>query len=413
MEKRFDYLLLGGGTSCGYCAAAIREIDKSGSIGIVSAEMQPPYDRPPFSKGFLKNDDMTPGNAHCKDESFYPENGIELLLGSKAIGIDLAAKTIALESGERIGYGKLLYALGSEPRHLEVPGAEYALSLRTYNDSEQIRERAKNSKSVCVVGGGWLGPEVAASLLSRGLDVTILEKMPRIWPGVASKKSSEVVQSYLQKSGAKVITDVEVAAIEEGRVRLKNGDGIECDFVVAGVGHFPRLQLAKDSGLQLGANGVKADALLQSSDSNIWVAGDVAEVDDLYLRRPYRIEHHLHAKATGAHSGKCMAGEPSEFAEVPYFFSDVGELSYIQRGYPEFAKQSFVVGDPQEPVVTEIFLFDDGTVAGVSDIRKDYKQQDPISDLFEALVSARANAREFVPRLSDPSFDVLEMKSLL
>lgn len=413
MEKRFDYLLLGGGTSCGYCAASIREIDKAASIGIIGAELEPPYDRPPFSKAFLKNDEMTPSDAHCKDKSFYPENGIELLLGNEAKGIELGEKSVVLQNGEKVGYDKLLYALGSEPQELNIPGGERAFLLRTYQDSEMIRERAKSATSVCVIGGGWLGPEVAASLLSRGLAVTIVEKMPRIWPNVASSKASNAVQTFLEKSGARVLTGVEVAEIEDGSVRLKNEDSIECDFVVAGVGHTPRLQLAKDSGLEVGEQGVRTDERLQSSNPNVWIAGDVAETDNPHLRRPYRAEHHLHAKETGAHAGKCMAGEISEFADVPYFFSDVGELSYIQRGYPEFAKESFVLGDLAEPIITEVFLFDDRTVAGVSDIREDYKQQDPISDLFESLIKSRANATNLVPKLSEQKLDVLELQSLL
>ncbi|MCW5946043.1 MAG: NAD(P)/FAD-dependent oxidoreductase [Fimbriimonadales bacterium] len=412
-ERRFDYLLLGGGTSCGYCAAAIRDIDKNRTIAIVSADSEPPYDRPPFSKGFLKNDAMSPDDAHCKDESFYPENNIELFLQTPIASVHRGSKKVVAANGDEFAYGKLLYALGAEPIPLSIPGGEHAQLLRTASDGLAIRERAKSSKKICVVGGGWIGAEVAATLQSMGIAVTLIEKMPDLWPNVPSRASASAVKRELEKNGVEVIVGNQVAAIDSKSVRLENGNVIDCDFVIAGIGDTPRTHIAREAGLDVGARGIRANSNLVTSDQSIWTSGDVCEAEDIYLGKHYQAEHHLHAKATGAHAGKGMAGEPAPFDGVPYFFSDVGELSYIQRGYPEHAKESFVLGDPESPVLTEVFLFQDGRFAGGSDIRRDYKQQDPISDLFEALIKARTNIGALRDRLQSPSFDVLELKSLL
>jgi NAD(P)H-nitrite reductase large subunit len=410
MAQRFDYLLLGGGTCCGYASAAIRELDKNGSIGIVSAEDQPPYDRPPFSKNYLVKDAMTPDDAHSKDESFYPENNIELLLGTPVVRLDRVSKGVHTADGREIGYGKLLYALGSEPRPLPGPGGEHVQLLRSYSDSEAIRTAARGAKRAIVIGGGWIGPEVASSLTSRGVAVVLVAREPNIWERVPSRTSGEAVERELRRMGVEVVTGASAASVNGNRVHLSDGRSIDADMVVAGVGASPRTHLAKDAGLAMGASGVAANASLQTEDESIWVAGDVAEFDSVVLGKPYRAEHHLHAKASGAHAGKGMAGDPSPFMETPYFYSDVGELSYIQRGFPELSAKSFVYGDPNEPVITEVFLFNDNRVAGVSDIRRDFKAQDPISNLFADLVRDRATlSADTVAKMSSPDFDVLSL----
>lgn len=413
MAKRFDYLLLGGGTACGYAAAAIRDLDKNGTMAIVSADTEPPYDRPPFSKNFLIKEAMVPSDAHCKDESFYSENGIELLLETRAVSIDRAAKRVSLADGDEIEYSKMLCALGSEPRPLHVPGDGQIHLLRTAADAERIREAAKTAKSAAIVGGGYIGAEVAASLLRRGLSVALIEKGDRIWAQFPSKAIADAVQLELQNMGAEVHVGETVAEIGTGHVRLESGKTIPADLIVAGIGATPRTHIAKEAGLQV-SNGVVADSSLKTEDPSIWVAGDVAEYDNPVLGTSYRAEHHLHAKASGAHAGKAMATDvTAPFDETPYFFSDVGELSMILRGYPERATRSFLYGDQKAPVLTEVHLFEDGTVAGVIDIRRDYKQQDPISDLFAELVKRKADASALESDMSVASFDVLSLNRLL
>jgi 3-phenylpropionate/trans-cinnamate dioxygenase ferredoxin reductase subunit len=414
MAKSFDYLLLGGGTSCGYAAAAIREIDGTGTIGIVSADSEPPYDRPPFSKYFLWNDERKIDDFHSKDESFYPANRIELLLERTATSIDALGHTVALEGGEQISYGKLLYALGSDPRRPGIPGGETAWLLRTAADSAQIRQAASKGAKAVLVGAGYIGAELAASLIGRGVEVTLIELGDRVWSRFPSVASAEAIQRQLQSMGATIVTGEGASKIDAGkRVETSSGRVFEGDFVVAGIGAVPRASLAREAGLQASSLGVSADATLRSSDADIWVAGDVADYRDATLGKTYRAEHHLHAKWTGEAAGRAMAGHAVPYLRAPHFFSDVGALSMNLRGFPEHADQSWVLGDPEIPIVTEVFLFADGRVAGLVDVREDYKAQDPICDLFEKLILEGANALPMVKELEDPNFDVLRLAELL
>src|SRR5687768_2408134 len=180
MESRYDYVLLGGGTSCGYAARGIRELDKEGSVCIISADNEPPYDRPPFSKGFLKNDAMDVSDAHSNEESFYTENKIEVLLNAEATSIDLEGKSVTLADGTKVAYEKLLYALGSQPKRLGYSGHEQAWTLRTADDSVRIKNAAKDGAKAVIVGGGYIGTEVAASLAARGASVAIIEAGPKL-----------------------------------------------------------------------------------------------------------------------------------------------------------------------------------------------------------------------------------------
>lgn len=392
MPQSFDYVLLGGGTSCGYAAAAIREIDKQLTIGIISADKEPPYDRPPFSKNFLTNDAMEVSDAHSKDDSFYSDNDIVLMLDTEAYAIKAGPRAVELRSGELINYGKLLYAMGSEPRVPNFPGADRVMTLRTAADSARIKEAAKNAKSALIIGGGYIGAEVAASLLARGVRVTLVEMADKVYNSIFSKAASEAVQKELQKMGAEVYTNDSVAEITGSgpySAKTKSGKSIEADIVIAGIGAAPRIRLAKEAELAIGDSGILANASLGTSDPNIWVAGDVAEYPDVVVGRNFRAEHHLHAKWTGQHAGKVMAGEAQEYRKAPYFFSDVGELSLILRGDPEPSGKHIVVGDTDAPQFTEIVLREDGTVATMLDLRRDFKVQDPINDLYEKLIEER------------------------
>lgn len=409
MAKYFDYLLLGGGTSCGYAAAAIRELDNNGSIGIVGADSEPPYDRPPFSKGFLWNDDMVPSDAHSKDESFYPENAIAVMTGQKAVEIDRSSKSVRLESGETLNYGKLLYALGSVAAKLPVPGGDSVLTLRTAADSARIRVAAKTAKSAVIVGGGYIGSELCAALLKLGLSVVLLERNERMLGAVPSVVASVAVQHELESKGAEICIAEEVKSIEDGTVITVSGRMIPADLIIAGVGAIPQTQLAKEAGLEIGVLGVRANSELRTNDNSIWVAGDIAEYEDTILGKPFHAEHHLHAKWSGAHAGKAMAGDSEKYRKVPYFYSDIGDLSLYLRGYPMNAAHSYILGNTQTPEFTELFVFSDGRLAGMVDVRRDWKAQDPISDHVEKLMLEGKNVGDRVAEMSQPNFDVLSL----
>ena len=413
MPQSFDYILLGGGTSCGYAAAAIREIDKSAPIGIISADKEPPYDRPPLSKNYLTSDDMEISDAHSKDDKFYPENDIDLMLATEAYRIKTGPRAVELRNGDLIHYGKLLYALGSEPQLPPISGAERVELLRTAEDSHRIKEEATGGKSAVVIGGGWIGVEVAASLLTRGLNVSLIELADRVLPKLGSAVCAEAIRKELEKMGAKVNLGQAVVEVSDGAVRTKSGDRMPGDLIVAGVGAKPRTKMGEEAGLNMGSQGLLADSTLRSSDSNTWLAGDVAEYADEIMGRPFRAEHHLHAKWTGEHAGKSMAGQPAPYHKAPYFFSDIGELSLIFRGDPDAKGRTFEFGDPKAPMISELVLRDDGKVASFTDLRRDYKTQEPLNDLIEKLIEQKVSVDRFAADLGKSDFDLTRLLEAL
>lgn len=414
MGVTYDYLLLGGGTSCGYAAAAIRELDKDGSICIVGEGSEPPYDRPPFSKYFLTDSTKHVSDFHSKDESFYPENSIDLRFRKRAIEIDREAKQVHFEGGERLGYNKLLYALGCTAREFPQASEGEILYLRTAEDSAKIRDLAEKSESCVIIGAGYIGCEVAASLSARGLKVSLVEQGDRVWPQFPSVAAAAAIQRQLEAMGVQVATSDPVTHVLSGkRVTTAADHEYHGDFVIAGIGHLHLRELAKQSGLEMGMQGVRANARLRTSDPSIWVSGDVAEFDDHVLGDVYIAEHHLHAKATAEHVGRVMAGLDEPFVNVPYIFSDVGPLSMILRGYPERGEQSFAFGNPAAPVITEVFLSAGGRVLGVVDVRKDYKAQEPISEMFEKLIKNRVNLSSRIEELSQADFDFMRLGALV
>ncbi|MBI5706550.1 MAG: NAD(P)/FAD-dependent oxidoreductase [Armatimonadetes bacterium] len=393
MPRYFDHLLLGGGTACAYAAVSLRKFEKSQSVAILGEENEHPYDRPPFTKYFLWNDAKSISDFHSKDESFYPENNIELIPGTRAASIDIRGRSVRTESGEEIHYSNLLYALGSEPVRPAIEGADSTWVLRSCADSARIRDAATKGAKAVIVGGGFIGCELASSLAGRGCEVTLIEHGPKLLGRVGSPTTASAAQRELEGKGVRVVTGASAKAVRGGKSVETDQGTFEGDFVVFGIGARPRTALAKESGLQVGAQGVLAKENLQSvTDPCIWLAGDVVEYPDPHLGGNYRVEHHLHAKATADRAGAGMAGQIGNFDAVPYVFSDIGDLSFQQRGYPEKAAKTYVVSSTEEPVITEIFLFDDGRIAGFADFRKDYKAQDPYCELFEKLIKARAVA---------------------
>ncbi len=413
--ESFKYVLLGGGTSCAYSAVSLRERDPKGSLAIVGADPEPPYDRPPLSKAFLMRDDFQVADAHSKDESFYTENDVSLFTDSPVRALDLNAQCVSLQDGREIKYEYLLFALGSTPKRLPVPGGEVALLLRTARDAERIRKQAQGARSAVVIGGGFIGCEVSASLLHRGVEVSLVEIAPTLWTPVPSNPARQAVKAELEKGGCRVLTSRQVTELRgEGpvEVHLDSGEVLRGDFVIAGVGVSPNIEIAREAGLKTGSWGVLADETLRTTDARVWVSGDVAEFSDTLSGGPYHAEHHLHAKWTGEHAGAGMAGEIQPYRRVPYFFSDVGALSMVWRGYPEKASVSFVFGDVSEPAFTEVFLAKDSRVIGMVDVRRDYSAQEPLSDLFEKLILAKVDVSRYLQDFKNPSFDLLALQEL-
>jgi 3-phenylpropionate/trans-cinnamate dioxygenase ferredoxin reductase subunit len=330
-------VIVGGGLAGANAAIALREADYRGRLVVVGEEAHLPYERPPLSKGYLRGEEPA-AKLRVKPAGDYDRMGVELL-HARATGIDRGSRRVALADGSSIGYGALVLATGSAPRRLGVEGAELEglHYLRTQDDADALRDAAHDAEAVVVVGGGWIGSEVAASLRQLGRPVTLVssEGMPLVrvlGPEVAS------VYAELHRANGVELLSGSVAALEgAGRVsgvRLADGRRLAADLVVAGVGAVPRVELAADAGLPLAAGGVRVDATLRSADPRIWAIGDIAASWHPRLRRRLRVEHWENAIEQGRAVAANLVGERTAYERIPYFYSDQFDLGMEYRGAP-------------------------------------------------------------------------------
>jgi 3-phenylpropionate/trans-cinnamate dioxygenase ferredoxin reductase component len=403
MAQSTKYLLVGGGLASVWAAQNIRERDKEGRVVIVSDEKHPPYDKPPLSKQYVAKDDVPTDDAYSKFDNWYPDNNVDLILGSKATRIDRASRTVTLENGDTIQYEKLLLALGADPRELDVPGSDLnnVFYLRTIDEAEAIRAAAQKAKRAVLIGAGYLNIEVGSGLLLRGLDVTFIDHGDRPWSRFASRKMADFIRSTYEARGAKFLLGEEITAFMGGgsvaAVTTKSGEQIEADLVVISVGATLRLQLPKEAGLEVDdKNGVVVDEYLQSSDPNIYVAGDIAYFNDVALGKRWHAEHHLNAKWQGRAVGAIMAGERKPYNQVPYFFSDFLDLHMVLRGDPAAGNQdnTTVYGDMKAGEFVELYPDDRGRLRLGVAISHEEPKLDPISDKLEELVRGNAMMKD-------------------
>lgn len=416
MTTHYDYVLVGGGVASVWAAQNIRETDKTGKIALIGAEAHPPYDRPPLSKGMIKNDAVTPDDAYSKYDDFYPKNDIDLHKSTRVIALDPQARTVTLDNGETFAYGKLLLATGSRARLLDVPGAHRpnVHPLRTIEDSLAIREAAKQSQRVVLIGSGYIGMEVAADLRDRGLEVTIVSPDKTPWAKFASEKFGTFLRGYYEAKGVQFVLGDVVASIEgedaggpAHTVVTKSGQRLAADFVVTGVGAELNTELATEAGLATGADGgVRVNEFLQTSDPNIWAAGDIALFKDIALGKEWRAEHHLHAKWQGQAAGKILAGGKEPYDRIPYFFSDEFDIHMVLRGDPQGGEQSLFVGDVDGAEFAELYIDAEGVLMKAIAISHDEPKLDGISDTLEALIRARVNLKGREAEIQAPGFDL-------
>lgn len=416
MESRYDYVLVGGGLASVWAAQNIREHDKQGKIILLGEEPHPPYDRPPFSKNFLVDDEMTPEDGYSKYDDFYPKNQIELHTATKVTGIDRAAQTVTLDNGKTIGYEKLLLATGARPRPLDIPGANRAgvFLLRHIEDSVAIRQALQHSKRVVIVGAGYIGMEVAADARVRGLDVVVIEPQAYPWAKFAGEKLGQFMRRYYEEKGVRFALNDAVTGIEgdgeNGPVKqvvTQNGQTFPADLVVAGIGILQNTELAKAAGLEVDAKeGVKVDEFLQTSDPRVWAAGDIACFKDIAMEKVWHAEHFLNAKWQGQAVGKIMAGVREPYNQVPYFFSDEFDIHMILRGDPQGGKNSLIVGDMDGAEFTELYYNDEGRLTMGIAISHEEKTLDPISDTLERLIRAKVNLKGREGEIQQPGFDI-------
>jgi 3-phenylpropionate/trans-cinnamate dioxygenase ferredoxin reductase subunit len=347
-ESRF--VILGGGMVAGYAAKQLVELGlKPGELAIISADTSVPYERPPLSKGFLAGKDSEEA-IHINSESFYREHGIEIKLCCEVSLVDASRKHLVLKSGGEIGFEKLIVATGARPRTLNVPGADLGnvYYLRSLDDSKSIRRSADSVKRAVVVGGGFIGMEVAAVLAQKSIDVTMVLNEERIWRRFFSPQMSTFFESYYAERGVRFVKS---AAILELRgtgtvssIALSDGQSVPCEMVIAGIGVTPATEMLANCGLEV-QDGVMVNEYLKTSHADIYAAGDVANYKDVIFGKSRRVEHWDNAVSQGQYCARALMGDRSPFRHVPYFFSDVFDLSYEYWGDASGADEVVHRGD--------------------------------------------------------------------
>ena len=311
-------LLVGGGVASIRCARTLRRKGFDGRIVLVGAERTLPYNRPPLSKELLR-DALPDELALAEPESWYARRDVDLRLGMTVATLDASARTVTLADGGRIGFEHCLLATGAEPRVPPIPGGERAQLLRTIADSRAIRAAARPGSRAVVIGGGFIGVEVASSLATLGVDVAVVEMSPYLWAGSLGETLAAWAHERLHEAGITVLTDAAAEAIEPDGVRV-GGELIPADLVVAGIGVAPRTELAVAAGLDVD-DGILTDARHQTSATGIFAAGDVARVDGL------RFEHWHAAREGGERAALAMLGQPPTPHRAPWVFSEVAGIA--------------------------------------------------------------------------------------
>jgi 3-phenylpropionate/trans-cinnamate dioxygenase ferredoxin reductase subunit len=333
-------VIVGAGEAGARAAMALREHGYGGSITLIGAERHLPYERPPLSKAAMTAADE-PVAAVILSEAQLAAHGIRHLSGVMATEIDRTAHRVLLDDGSYLPYAKLLLATGARPRTLAIPGAEpeSLLYLRTWSDALALRARLRRGIRLAVIGGGFIGLEIAASALERGCSVTVVEMAPRILGRAVPAAVAAHVATAHTAAGIRLITGAGLTGVEqqgaEAVVLLADGTRLVCDAIIAGIGAVPETALAERAGLAI-ENGIRVDGRLATDDPDIFAAGDCcAFPHPLFGGRRLRLEAWRNAQDQGTHAARSMLGETAEYDRVPWFWSDQHDQTLQIAGLPD------------------------------------------------------------------------------
>jgi NADPH-dependent 2,4-dienoyl-CoA reductase/sulfur reductase-like enzyme len=385
--KNFELAVVGGGLASARAIKSYREAGGEGSIALISRDTTLPYHRPPLSKRFLRGE--TVATPLVEDEPFYAEQGVELVLETKVTAVD-ARRRIVAAGRERFRYGKLLLATGARPRRLPVPGTELdgVFSLRSLDDSKAIRAAAASASRAVVVGAGFIGMEVAASLRQLRLDVTLVHLGDRLYDQLGVGELSEGLAELYRDQGVELALGQAVVAFEgTGKVEAVRTDRgrFESDLVVVGVGVEPVTDFLEGSGIEL-ADGVLVNERFETNVAGVYAAGDVARFFDPLFSMHRRLEHWSNANYQGTEVGKVLAGTGGGYDTLSSFFTEVFGLSVNVFGDPRRDASVVTEGSFADGELSALYVDERGEVVGALSVG----QTDEVEESLKQRIRAHA-----------------------
>lgn len=402
-------VILGAGHCGGRAAEALRRLGYDGRLILVGAEPDLPYERPPLSKGLLTGA-MSFADCRLHDEAYYRENAVELLTEMRATAVDLAARRVELESGAPLSFGKLLVTTGATPRRLSLPGTDLpgVLTLRDRSDSEAIGAALQPGARIAVVGGGFIGLEVAASARARGCAVVVLEAAPQLLGRVLPKEVGQAIGAVHGESGVEVRLNAQTTAFlgdtRVTAVALDDGSEIAADAVVIGIGIAPETALAEAAGLAV-EDGVMTDAGCATAAEGVCAAGDVARTLNPRYGRAIRLESWQNAEQQAEVAAKTLLGETVAHAPVPWVWSDQYDWNLQVAGFPGEGDSIAVRGSLEDGKAL-FFALKDGALIGAVGLGHGTAAA---KDLRVAQMMIERGARPDAAQLADPDVSLKQL----
>jgi 3-phenylpropionate/trans-cinnamate dioxygenase ferredoxin reductase subunit len=373
-DREVDFLLIGGGMAGGHCAQELRRRGAEGSILLVGREPEPPYERPPISKEYLRGD-AGREDAHINPPSWYEENGVELRTGLNVMSLDTEARTAKIQGGEEVRFGKALIGTGATVNILRVEGAENEgiHYLRAFGNADAIRADGEKADRVVLIGGSYIGAEVAASLTAKGVQCTILMMEEVALSRTFGEEAGRFFHERLEEHGVVIHGGEELEAFEgDGRVSSvvsKSGLAIGCDAVVVGAGVRPDAMLAERAGIAV-EDGIVCDSRLQTSVEGIYAAGDCCSYDSVVHGRRIRVEHWDVAMQQGIHAARNMLGDDAAYDVVPYFFSDLADWASLEYVGPAHDWDEEIWRGSRDQGEFSVWYLKGGRVAGALSVER-------------------------------------------
>ena len=372
--REVDFLLVGGGMASAHCAAELRKRGADGSVLLVGREPEPPYERPPLSKEYMRGEAQRE-DAYVNPPEWYEQNDVELLTSRNVTSLDPAERTAKLQGGEEVRFGKALIATGAMVNILRVDGAENEgiHYLRAFGNSEAIRDDAARAEHVVLIGGSYIGTEVAASLTAKGARCTILMMEDVVHERTFGEEAGRWFHELLESKGIEIHGGEELEAFEgDGRVKevlAKSGLTVECDAVVVGAGVRPDATLAQRAGLEV-ENGITCDSKLETSVEGIFAAGDCCNYESVVHGRRLRIEHWDVAMQQGIAAAGNLLGAGKDYDVVPYFFSDLADWASLEYVGPAYEWDEEIWRGDRDAGEFLVFYLKDGKVAGALSVER-------------------------------------------